>query len=98
MYNQRKQQLTSVAMGTRAAIVMASRGKEDAQQLEGLTPFRQVTQRFHCMLWQISLAPLCERRGGKDFPTALHAVLRQDGKLCCFSKLSEDTWGFEGPR
>ena len=43
------------------------------------------------MLLQISLAPVCGREGGKDFPTALHAMLRHDGKLCSFLKLSDDT-------
>ena len=43
------------------------------------------------MLLQISLAPVCGREGGEDFPTALHAMLRHDGKLGSFSKLSGDT-------
>ena len=55
-----------------------------------MTPFYQKRKGFHCMLWQINLAHVCGREGGKDFPTALHAMLRHDGKLCCFSKLFDD--------
>ena len=55
-----------------------------------MTPFCRMRKGFHCMLWQICLAHVCGREGGKDFPTALHAMLRHDGKLCCFSKLLDD--------
>lgn len=43
------------------------------------------------MLWLMSVATVCGRGVGEDFPTALHAMLRQDGKLCSFLKLYDDT-------
>ena len=50
--------------------------------------------RLQTLLLHALINQSCSRmreRKRQRLPTALHAMLRHDGKLCCFSKSSDDT-------